>query len=100
MMGDSSHQSPDERRGPSMIDEDAHLLTARVAQRLRDAGIGCEIVNLVPTQTAVLRRDRVIIVLALALLTGLASSYLLWLMGGMDKTGFRMIPSPICLMIR
>jgi hypothetical protein len=69
-----------------MIDEDAHPLTARVAQRLRDAGIGCEVVNLVPTQTAVLRRDRVIIVLALALLTGLAWSYLLWLMGGMDMT--------------
>ena len=32
----------------------------RIAQRLRDAGMGFEIVNLVPTPTAVLRRDRVI----------------------------------------
>jgi predicted metal-binding membrane protein len=88
--GDSDHQSPDE-------------LTARIVQRLRDAGIGCEIVNLVPTQTAMLRRDCVIIVLALGLLTGLAWS-LLWLsadmsMGGMDMTGFRMIPSGMGLMI-
>jgi len=60
-----------------MIGKDAHLLTARIAQRLRDAGMGCEIVNLVPTPTAVLRRDRIIVVLALALLTGLAWSYLL-----------------------
>jgi predicted metal-binding membrane protein len=90
MTGDSDHQSPDE-------------LTARIVQRLRDAGIGCEIVNLVPTQTAMLRRDCVIIVLALGLLTGLAWS-LLWLsadmsMGGMDMTGFRMIPSGMGLMI-
>ncbi len=107
MAGDSSHQSPDERRNsdgdsvgrrPSMIDEDAHPITARIAQRLRDAGLGCEIVNLVPTSTAVLRRDRIVVVLALALLTVLAWSYLLWLsadmsMGGIDMTGFRMIPS-------
>jgi predicted metal-binding membrane protein len=91
MAGDSDHQSPDE-------------LTARIVQRLRDAGIGCEVVNLVPTQTAVLRRDRIIIILALALLTGLAWSYLLWLsadmsMGGMDMTGLRMIPSGMGLMI-
>ena len=90
MTGDSDHQSPDE-------------LTARIVQRLRDAGIGCEIVNLVPTQPAVLRRDCVIIVLALGLLTGLAWS-LLWLsadmsMGGTDMTGFRMIPSGMGLMI-
>jgi hypothetical protein len=32
----------------------------RIAQRLRDAGMGFEIVNLVPTPTAVLRRDRII----------------------------------------
>jgi hypothetical protein len=57
--------------GPSMIDEVAHLLTTRIAQRLRDAGIGCEIVNLAPADAAVLRRDRIIVVLALALLTGL-----------------------------
>jgi predicted metal-binding membrane protein len=86
MAGDSRHQSSDE-------------LTARIAQKFRDAGIGCEI--LVPTQTAALRRDRIIVVLALALLTGLAWSYLLWLSADlkmdvklhvMDMGDFRMIP--------
>ena len=91
MRGDSDHQSPDE-------------LTARIVQRLRDVEIRCEIINLVPTQTAMLRRDRIIIILALGLLSGLAWSYLLWLsadmsMGGMDMTGFRMIPSGMGLMI-
>jgi predicted metal-binding membrane protein len=86
-----------------MTGEDAHLIE-RITQRLRDAGIRCEIVNLVPTQTAVLRRDRIVVVLALALVTVLAWSYLLWLsadmsMGGMDMTGFRMIPSGMGLMI-
>ena len=66
--------------------------------------MGCEIVNLVPTPTAVLRRDRIIVILALGLLTGLAWSYLLCLsadmsMGGMDMTGFRMIPSGMALMV-
>ena len=87
-----------------MVGDDARLLTAHITQRLRDAGIGCEIVNLVPTQTAVLRRDRIVIVLALALLTTLAWSYLLWLladmdMGGMDMTGLRMISSGMGLMM-
>jgi predicted metal-binding membrane protein len=91
MTGDSDHQSPDE-------------LTACIAQRLRDAGIGCEIIDLVPTTTGVLRRDRIVIVLALTLLTALAWSYLLWLradmdMGGMDMTGLRMVPSGVGLMI-
>jgi predicted metal-binding membrane protein len=58
----------------------------------------------------VLRRDHVVIVLALAILTLLAWSYLLWLtvdmsmggmdmsMGGMDMARFRMIPSGMGLM--
>jgi predicted metal-binding membrane protein len=91
MADDSSHQSVDE-------------LAARIEQRLRDAGIGCQIINLVPAPTAVLRRDRIVIVLALALLIVLAWTYLLWLsadmnMGGMDMTGFRMIPSGMGLMM-
>jgi predicted metal-binding membrane protein len=89
MTGDSDHQSPDE-------------LTARIVQRLRDVEIRCEIINLVPTQTAMLRRDRIVIVITLALLTGLAWSYLLsadMSMGGMDMTGLRMIPSGMGLMI-
>jgi predicted metal-binding membrane protein len=86
------------------VGEDAQLLTARIAQRLRDAGHACEILNLVPTPTVVLRRDRIIVILALALLTALAWSYLLWLsadlsMAGMDTTGLRMIPSGMGLMM-
>jgi predicted metal-binding membrane protein len=51
----------------------------------------------------VLRRDRVIVAAALAALTALAWTYILWLavdmgMGGMDMTGFRMIPAGIGLM--
>ena len=85
-------------RVPSLADEGELLTAALVATKLRAAGIGCEIVNLVPAKTAVLRRDRIVVVLALALLTTLAWSYLLWLsahmdMGGMDMSGFRMIPS-------
>ena len=47
---------------------------------------------------AVLRRDRAVVVAALAVITALAWAYLVWLandmwMGGMDMTGFRMIPA-------
>ena len=50
-----------------------------------------------------LRRDRIIVAAALALLTVLAWAYVLWLaadmeMGGMDMTGFRMIPAGMGLM--
>jgi predicted metal-binding membrane protein len=46
---------------------------------------------------AVLRRDRAVVVIALAIVTALAWADLVWLandmwMGGMDMTGFRMIP--------
>ena len=90
--------------GPSTVSEDAHQMAARIAQRLRDAGLKSQILNLVPADTAVLRRDRIVIVLALALLTALAWSYLLWLsadmnMGGMDMTGLRMIPSGVGLVM-
>ena len=52
---------------------------------------------------AVLRRDRAIVIAALATLTALAWAYLWWLaddmeMGGMDMSGFRMIPSGMGLM--
>jgi predicted metal-binding membrane protein len=81
-----------------MVGEGSDLTAAVIAKKLRAAGVGCEIVNLVPIKTAVLRRDRIFVVLTLALLTVLAWSYLLWLsanmdMGGMDMSGFRMIPS-------
>jgi len=47
---------------------------------------------------AVLRRDRAIIIAALSVLMVLAWTDLVWLandmaMGGMDMTGFRMIPA-------
>jgi predicted metal-binding membrane protein len=58
----------------------------------------------VPAEAAVVRRDCIVVVLALTCLTALAWSYLLWLsadmgMGGMDMTGFRMIPSGMALMV-
>jgi len=86
-----------------MIGEDGRRVAASIVEALRDHGIGCEIVDLVPSQ-AVLRRDRVVIILALALLTLLAWGYLLWLsidmsMGGMEMTGFRMIPAGMALMV-
>jgi hypothetical protein len=85
-----------------VVDEDDHQIARRIAQELRE--LGCEIVPFVPTEPVVLRRDRIVIVLALSLLTALAWSYLLWLsadmhMAGMDMTGLRMIPSGMGLMM-
>jgi predicted metal-binding membrane protein len=53
---------------------------------------------------AVLRRDRVIVAAALVMLTALAWAYVWWLgtdmdMGGMDMSGFRMIPAGTGLMM-
>ena len=53
---------------------------------------------------AVLRRDRAIVAAALFVLAGLAWAYVLWLaagmdMGGMDMSGFRMIPAGVVLMM-
>ena len=89
--GGHARQEPDE-------------IAARIVQDLREAGFSCETLNLLPTEPAVLRRDRIVVILALVVLTTLAWSYLLWLsadmnMGGMDVTGFRMIPSGIGLMM-
>jgi predicted metal-binding membrane protein len=52
---------------------------------------------------AVLRRDRLIVAGALAAVVAVAWAYVLWLaadmdMGGMDMTGFRMIPAGIGIM--
>jgi predicted metal-binding membrane protein len=57
-----------------------------------------------PALEAVLRRDRSIMIVALAALTALAWVDLAWLandmaMGGMDMTGFRMIPAGRSLMM-
>ena len=56
------------------------------------------------TLETVLRRDRWVIGGALGILVALAWSYVLWLardmdMGGMDMTGFRMIPAGIGIML-
>jgi predicted metal-binding membrane protein len=53
---------------------------------------------------AVLRRDRAVVIVALAIVTALAWADLLWLaddmaMGGMDMTGYRMIPAGRGLMM-
>jgi predicted metal-binding membrane protein len=53
---------------------------------------------------AVLRRDRAVVIAALAIITALAWADLVWLandmwMGGMDMTGFRMIPAGQGLMM-
>ena len=94
--------------GRPSVSKDSYQMAARIAQRLREAGLKSQILNLLPTDTTVLRRDRIVIILALTLLTALAWTYLLWLsadmgmgvgMGGMDMTGFRMIPSGTGLMI-
>jgi predicted metal-binding membrane protein len=55
------------------------------------------------TLEAVLRRDRLIVAGALAVIAALAWGYVLWLaadmdMGGMDMAGFRMIPAGIGIM--
>jgi hypothetical protein len=41
--------------GPSVVSEPNYLAAARIAQKLRDAGFGCEIVSLVPPDSAVLQ---------------------------------------------
>ena len=55
------------------------------------------------TLEAVLRRDRLVVAGALGLIAALAWGYVLWLaadmdMGGMDMTGFRMIPAGMGMM--
>jgi predicted metal-binding membrane protein len=87
-----------------MFADERHRIAARIAQKLRDADVGCELVEFLPTQAAVLRRDRIVVVLALIVLSALAWSYLLWLsadmgMGGMDMSDFGMIPSGMGLMV-
>jgi predicted metal-binding membrane protein len=55
------------------------------------------------TLEAVLRRDRLIVAIALGVIAALAWAYVLWLaadmdMGGMNMSGFRMIPAGIGMM--
>src|SRR5262249_21074675 len=56
------------------------------------------------TLETVLRRDRIIVAGALGIIIALAWGYVLWLandmdMGGMDMTGFRMIPAGMGIML-
>jgi predicted metal-binding membrane protein len=56
------------------------------------------------TFEAVLRRDRFIVASALGVITALAWAYVLWLaadmdMGGMDMSGFRMVPAGVGMMV-
>jgi len=87
-----------------MLADERHQIAARIAQKLQGADVGCEVVRFLPTDAAVLRRDRITTSFVLILLTALAWSYLVWLsvdmdMGGMDMSGFRMIPSGTGLMM-
>ena len=50
--------------GSSTVSQD-YRLAARIAQKLRETGLKAQILNPVPADTAVLRRDRVVVVLAL-----------------------------------
>jgi predicted metal-binding membrane protein len=61
-------------------------------------------VAFLPTDAAVLCRDRIVIVLPLIAVSALAWSYLLWLladmgMGGMDMSDFRRIPTGMGLLL-
>ena len=103
-MASEDHRPSSGGRSASQIDRDAQHIATSIAQKLQEARLRCEIVNLLPVEAAVLRRDRIVVILALTLLTTLAASYMLWLsadmaMGGMNMSGFRMIPSGMGLMI-
>ena len=74
-----------------MVGEHRRQIAARIAQKLRGANVGCEIVQLLPTDAAVLRRDRITTGLALTLLTALAWSYLVWLSADMGMGGTEQI---------
>jgi predicted metal-binding membrane protein len=87
-----------------MSTDERHQIAARIAQKLRDADVGCEIVALLPTDVAVLRRDRIMVATTLILVSALAWGYLLWLsaamgMSGMDMSGLRTIPAGVGLMV-
>ena len=51
--------------GRAQLDRDTQHIAASIAQKLQEARLRCEIVNLLPVEAAVLRRDRIIVILAL-----------------------------------
>jgi hypothetical protein len=79
--------------GPSRVSKDPRRTAARIAQKLKDAGVDCGIVNFVPTETAVLRRDRIVVCLMLIFLTALTWSYLLWLSADMHGRQHQWLPN-------
>ena len=50
--------------GRAQLDRDTQHIAASIAQKLQEARLRCEIVNLLPVEAAVLRRDRIIVILA------------------------------------
>jgi hypothetical protein len=50
----------------SAAGDDRRLTATLIAQKLRDSGVGCEIVHPVAADAAVCRRDRAVIVIAVA----------------------------------
>ena len=60
--------------GRPSVSDDAYLLATRIAQRLREAGLKSQILNLMPADTTVLRRDRIVIIFAFTLLTALCGA--------------------------
>jgi hypothetical protein len=61
-----------DHQGPSPPVQGSPHTVAVVVNKLRDAGLACEVVYLEPVKAAVLKRDRIIVILALALLTASA----------------------------
>jgi hypothetical protein len=78
----------DEHADSGRVSNDGYQMAVRIAQRLREAGLKSQILNLMPADTTVLRRDRIVIILAFTLLTALAWSYLLWLASDMGMGGY------------
>jgi len=105
--GRASEGESADGRGPSKANGDAHHIATRIAQAFREAGVSTELLDPAPTETAfgtLIRRDRILVALALTLLIAATWSYLLWLsvdtgMAGMVMPGFRMIPAGMGLMM-
>ena len=44
-----------------MFADERHQIATRIAQKLRHADVGCELVEFLPTEAAVVRRDRIVV---------------------------------------
>jgi predicted metal-binding membrane protein len=86
--------------GPTIDRAAAEIILLRIIRRRGDTSDATMVKAALET---VLRRDRIVVAAALAGLAALAWGYVLWLgadmnMGGMDMTGFRMIPAGLGIM--